>query len=105
YFSMELVQGQTLGRVTAECGKIEPEVAVGYVLQAARGLAFAHAHGLIHRDIKPENLLLNDQGVVKVADLGLVKRAGIVERAAASAMADKSAASPHQTQANMSMGT
>src|SRR5437763_508331 len=61
-------------------GKGGPEVAVGYVLQAARGLKFAHDHGLIHRDVKPENLLLNDQGVVKVADLGLVKRANSLEQ-------------------------
>jgi hypothetical protein len=48
-------------------------VAAGYVLQAARGLKFAHDRGMVHRDIKPDNLLLNHNGVVKVADLGLVK--------------------------------
>jgi serine/threonine protein kinase len=41
------------------------------VLQAARGLKFAHDQGLVHRDIKPENLLLSKHGVVKLADLGL----------------------------------
>ena len=79
FFSMEYVQGRTLSDVLKETHKVDADTGVGYVLQAARGLKFAHEHGLIHRDIKPENLLLNDQGVVKVADLGLVKRVGIAE--------------------------
>jgi hypothetical protein len=80
YFSMEFVEGQNLSGATKQHGKIEPEAAVGYVLQAARGLKFAHDHGMIHRDIKPDNLLLNNQGVVKVADLGLVRTPGLQEQ-------------------------
>src|SRR5207244_835853 len=38
-----------------------------------RGLAAAHAAGLIHRDIKPGNILLADDGAVKLADFGLAK--------------------------------
>jgi eukaryotic-like serine/threonine-protein kinase len=41
--------------------------------QAARGLAYAHASGLVHRDIKPSNLLLDHAGVVWIADFGLAK--------------------------------
>jgi len=73
YFSMEFVPGQTLGNLVRSQKKLDPEVAVGYLLQAARGLQYAHSQSMIHRDVKPDNLLLNDQGVVKVADLGLVK--------------------------------
>lgn len=73
YFSMEFVRGRTLSDLIRAQKKLDPEVAVGYVLQAARGLKSAHDQSMIHRDIKPDNLLLNDQGVVKVADLGLVK--------------------------------
>ena len=50
-----------------------PEEAASHILQAARGLKFAHDQGMVHRDIKPDNLMLNHQGIVKVADLGLVK--------------------------------
>ncbi len=104
YFSMEFVEGQTLSSTVKQAKHLDPEAAVGYVLQAARGLKFAHDHAMIHRDIKPENLLLNDQGLVKVADLGLVKRHGVSEQATASpALAAASDASV--TGAALSMGT
>jgi serine/threonine protein kinase len=79
FFSMEFVRGQSLMDLVRGKGKLDPEVAVGYVLQAARGLKFGHDTGMIHRDVKPDNLLLNDHGIVKVADLGLVKIGGIAE--------------------------
>ena len=41
--------------------------------QAAQGLAYAHARGVIHRDIKPSNLLLDTAGIVWIADFGLAK--------------------------------
>lgn len=73
FFSMEYVPGRSLADLVRSQGKLDPETAVGYVLQAARGLEHAHARGMIHRDVKPDNLLLDEQGLVKVADLGLVK--------------------------------
>jgi hypothetical protein len=73
FFSMEYVRGKSLADIVKDQGKLDPETAVGYVLQAARGLKHAHDRGMIHRDVKPDNLLLDDQGLVKVADLGLVK--------------------------------
>lgn len=73
FFSMEFVDGTPLDRLLAERKQLEPRVAIGFVLQAARGLLFAHEHGMVHRDVKPANLLLNSHGIVKVADLGLVK--------------------------------
>lgn len=76
YFSMEYIDGEPLSALLKREGRIDPEVAAGYVLQAARGLKFAHDKGLVHRDVKPDNLLLNLDGIVKVADLGLVKQVG-----------------------------
>ena len=73
FFSMEYVRGKSLADLVKAQGKLDPETAVGYVLQAARGLKHAHDRGMIHRDVKPDNLLLDEQGLVKVADLGLVK--------------------------------
>ncbi|MFO0906077.1 MAG: serine/threonine-protein kinase [Pirellulales bacterium] len=73
FFSMEYVRGEALDQILKREGPLAPRVAAGYVLQAARGLLFAHQYGMVHRDVKPANLMLNDQGLVKVADLGLVK--------------------------------
>jgi serine/threonine protein kinase len=79
FFSMEFVEGRSLAEVVDQQGQLPPAEAIGYIIQAARGLDFAHRHGMIHRDVKPGNLLLNDQGIVKVADLGLVKTPQVLE--------------------------
>ena len=73
FFSMEWVRGGPLAHLIREKGRIEPGLAASYAVQAARGLQFAHQHGMVHRDVKPANLLLTKDGVIKVADLGLVK--------------------------------
>ncbi|HEX2973845.1 MAG TPA: serine/threonine-protein kinase [Tepidisphaeraceae bacterium] len=83
FYSMEFVKGHSLADVIRTEGAIAPDTAAGYILQAARGLKIAHDQGMIHRDIKPENLLLSLDGIVKVADLGLVKRRDEQETAAA----------------------
>lgn len=75
FYCMEPARGKNLAQVIRESGRVEATVAATYVLQAARALKYAHDRGLLHRDIKPENLLLDEQGVVKVAKLGLPKRA------------------------------
>lgn len=105
FFSMEFVEGQTLNGALKESGKFDPEAACSYTLQAARGLQFAHEHGMIHRDIKPDNLLLNDQGIVKVADLGLVKRRGQADEKPSAAARTAAPQSIETTQLNVSMGT
>ncbi|MCU0703578.1 MAG: serine/threonine protein kinase [Fimbriiglobus sp.] len=73
YFSMEYVAGKCLADHVRGDGPLDVETAVGYALQAARGLKHAHDRGIVHRDVKPDNLLIDPHGVVKVADLGLVK--------------------------------
>ena len=52
---------------------LPPEEAVSIVLGIGRGLAHAHANGVIHRDIKPQNILLSDDGTPKLTDCGLGK--------------------------------
>jgi eukaryotic-like serine/threonine-protein kinase len=73
FISLEYVRGQTLGDLIRKDGRLNVDDAAGYVLQAARGLRYAHERGIIHRDIKPDNLMLNEHGIVKIADMGLAK--------------------------------
>jgi eukaryotic-like serine/threonine-protein kinase len=70
YIVMEYVSGRSLGQRLKE-GPLAPVDAVSYAAQAALGLHHAHEQGIVHRDIKPSNLLLNDEKVLKVLDLGL----------------------------------
>jgi serine/threonine protein kinase len=76
FLAMELVVGHTLSVELNWRGPLEPEWAVEIVRQAAAGLAAAHQHGLVHRDVKPGNLLVTDDGLVKVADFGIVRILG-----------------------------
>src|SRR5438045_3712300 len=70
---MQFVDGGDLSVLVKKSGPLEIERAVDYVLQAARGLEFAHGEGVVHRDIKPANLLLDKKGVVKILDMGLAR--------------------------------
>jgi serine/threonine protein kinase len=73
FLVMEFVEGVDLASLVQRQGPLPVSQAVDYILQAARGLEYAHTQGIVHRDIKPSNLLLNKQGVVKILDLGLVR--------------------------------
>lgn len=73
FMVMEYVDGLDLATVVRRHGPLTPAEAFACLLQAARGLSYAHAQGVIHRDIKPSNLLLARSGVVKILDLGLAR--------------------------------
>ncbi len=73
FLVMEFVEGQDLDSVVAKRGKLPVAVAVDYILQAAKGLEYAHSQGVIHRDIKPSNLFLDNHGTVKILDMGLAR--------------------------------
>ncbi len=73
FLVMQFVEGSDLSSLVKKQGPLQIEKAVDYVRQAATGLAFAHAEGVVHRDIKPANLLLDKKGVVKILDLGLAR--------------------------------
>nr|WP_276598845.1 serine/threonine-protein kinase [Nannocystis sp. SCPEA4] len=74
FIALEFVQGQTLRAWLSEQDRSWREILQVFA-QAGRGLAAAHAAGLVHRDFKPENVLIDGQGRVFVADFGLARSA------------------------------
>ncbi|MEZ0228378.1 MAG: bifunctional serine/threonine-protein kinase/formylglycine-generating enzyme family protein [Planctomycetota bacterium] len=71
YIVMELVAGSTLA---AEIERGAPlEILLDRLVEAARGVAFAHERGVIHRDLKPSNILIGPGGA-KVCDFGIAKQ-------------------------------
>jgi serine/threonine protein kinase len=73
FLAMELIVGRDLDRIVASGGPMPTALAVHCLIQAARGLAAAHAGGVVHRDVKPSNLMLDASGAVRVLDLGLAR--------------------------------
>jgi serine/threonine protein kinase len=67
---MEYVQGESLALALMR-GPLEPAHVAGIAEQLGDALDHVHGQGVVHRDVKPGNVLLRDDGVVKLADLGI----------------------------------
>jgi len=74
FFSMEFISQGSVEEVLERQGTIPWDQAILWVLEAAHGLDYAESKDIVHRDIKPDNLMINEDGRVKIADLGLAKR-------------------------------
>ena len=74
FLAMELVKGSPLsGLVNAR--ELSYQKLISYGLQIARALQFSHRLDVIHGDIKPSNLLVQEDGIVKLSDFGMARRA------------------------------
>ncbi len=77
YIVMELLHGADLGKLMRDQGPLESAPIVPVFIQACRGLAAAHALGVVHRDIKPANIFLHQRAdgvvVTKICDFGVAK--------------------------------
>lgn len=75
YLVMELVSGKTLAQRLRE-GPLDPSQAVEHFCAMCRGMSHAHKRGVVHRDLKPSNVMLNEDGVARILDFGLVRLEG-----------------------------
>ncbi len=87
FLVMELLHGQDLGAMVRTRGPLMPGPAVALFVDACRGIAAAHALGIVHRDIKPANLFVHEERedgadgpvrvCIKVCDFGVAKHASV----------------------------
>ena len=76
YFVMEFIHGPTWRAELQRVRTFAPELLAHRIDQVLKGIASAHARGVIHRDLKPENIILNTEAgieTVKIVDFGLAK--------------------------------
>lgn len=73
YLVTEYLDGGSLADLLGAGHRLSPSQALLVGLEAARGLAHAHQHGLVHRDVKPANLLFSSDGRLRVADFGVAR--------------------------------
>src|SRR6185503_13030779 len=90
YLVQEYLTGEDLDRVVARREPLPPAQRVDILVQTARGLEYAHAHGVIHRDVKPANIRLTADGTVKIMDFGIAKLSNVAS---------------HLTRTGMTLGT
>lgn len=73
-FWMEFVPGGALSSLVKSLdGPLAENVAKSYIRQVLHGLAYLHSHGIVHRDVKADNVLVDSDGIVKLADFGSSK--------------------------------
>jgi len=75
---MELLEGETLSEILNRVERMDAEEAVTLLIPAMRGVAAAHAHGVVHRDLKPDNIFIcrasdGQRREAKVLDFGVSK--------------------------------
>jgi serine/threonine protein kinase len=81
YFVMEFVEGKTIADDISSGHIFGEQEAIEIIIQVCHALQHAHSHGLVHRDVKPKNIMINTQGVVKLADMGLARETTDIEAA------------------------
>ncbi len=90
FLVQEYLTGEDLDRVVARREMLPAAQRVDILVQAARGLDYAHQHDVIHRDVKPANIRLTADGTVKIMDFGIAKLSSVAS---------------HLTRTGMTLGT
>jgi serine/threonine protein kinase len=74
YIVFEYIEGETLKQRINRNGALDPQEAIAYAIEIARGLSVAHARKMVHRDIKPQNILIDAEGRAKLTDFGISRQ-------------------------------
>lgn len=79
YFTMEFIDGKTLKEMIRDSEKLPALQVLDLLIEITKGLEYIHSNKLIHRDIKPDNIMIDNDGNIKIADLGIALDANEVE--------------------------
>lgn len=71
YIVMEYLDGKDLENIVHKVGSVDTNAALTILYNIGEALSYAHKNGIIHRDLKSKNIIINDDGIVKVADFGI----------------------------------
>ncbi len=93
YFVMEYVKGKTVYDDVKDGNVYDEKEALKVIIQIAEALQHAHARGLIHRDVKPKNVMITEDGIAKLADMGLARE--VTDQQAAQMEAGRAYGTPY----------
>ncbi|NNF56601.1 MAG: protein kinase [Rhodothermaceae bacterium] len=96
FIAMAYYPGETL-RARLKRGPVPVAEATDLAVQVARGLAKAHAKGIVHRDVKPANVMITPEGRAKLVDFGVAKMADTLLTQAGTTVGTIAYMSPEQT--------
>ncbi|MFT7618959.1 MAG: serine/threonine protein kinase [Planctomycetota bacterium] len=74
--SLEMMDGGTVQDLATKEGQLPISRVLEIAREAAKGLAYAEKKHIVHGDIKPDNLMMNQDGHIKISDLGLARDVG-----------------------------
>jgi eukaryotic-like serine/threonine-protein kinase len=75
FFTMELVDGESLRDILREKKRLPVKEAISFMRHMLSGLAEAHGQGVVHRDLKPQNIMVDSTGALKIMDFGIARTA------------------------------
>jgi len=99
FIAMEYIAGESLAGLVRRRAPLSLKRKLEIVVDACKGLAFAHRNGILHRDVKPANLMMRrDSGTVKVLDFGIARGLASTLTQAGVVMGTPNYMSPEQLQ-------